>query len=368
MAKSRSPSRSPGPPTAPLPPCLVHRSLPPSSPPLEPRRVFTRRPSLPLSLPSPVKLVTVPLRACCPDCIHITEECMREGDLWKEKFSRGARRRRSASLDTGPIVAVQVQNTPALSTSTSNPSLRSGFAAVACPNGKEALVSSSFPRAFSITVDEVDKRRKSQEFTDADVDRVYQESISRGDKRSPTKVSFPPKVSASPIEEEDEDQLFPLPSPRRSPNASPSPSVNSSPSPSPNASTSCLGAAALASASRDSLKSVDDVLGRSLTRKGRCEKGLLTPEIVDNALQPMANESSTRSKPPPINVPPPRTHIEANESSTSLRLSRSRSPSSPRKHHFALSVPHPSSAAFLRAGADVLKGVTSISGGPTLSV
>lgn len=57
-----------------------------------------RRPSLPSS--PPLDAVTVPLRPCCPECYPITEESLREGDDWKEKFTRAARRRRNSSADS----------------------------------------------------------------------------------------------------------------------------------------------------------------------------------------------------------------------------------------------------------------------------
>ncbi|KAK1226578.1 hypothetical protein PQX77_010461 [Marasmius sp. AFHP31] len=44
------------------------------------------------------KIATIPLRACCPDCFSITEESL--GDQWKERFSRGARRRRGSSVSS----------------------------------------------------------------------------------------------------------------------------------------------------------------------------------------------------------------------------------------------------------------------------
>jgi len=82
----------------PLPPCLVHRE--PSAVPYTPRPKPNRRPSL--TLPPTQPIATVSLRTCCADCVHITEECLKEQELWQEKFTRGARRRRSASLDNNP--------------------------------------------------------------------------------------------------------------------------------------------------------------------------------------------------------------------------------------------------------------------------
>ncbi|KAI0063238.1 hypothetical protein BV25DRAFT_1824830 [Artomyces pyxidatus] len=73
--------------------CLVHHD---TSAPHTPR-LRARRPSLPL--PEHPSLITVPLRPCCPDCFAITESALLEGDNWTEHFTRAARRRRSASVD-----------------------------------------------------------------------------------------------------------------------------------------------------------------------------------------------------------------------------------------------------------------------------
>lgn len=42
----------------------------------------------------------MPLRPCCAECYPITEESLEEGGQWQEKFTRGARRRRSSSAGT----------------------------------------------------------------------------------------------------------------------------------------------------------------------------------------------------------------------------------------------------------------------------
>ncbi|KAK0475218.1 hypothetical protein IW261DRAFT_1496330 [Armillaria novae-zelandiae] len=164
----------------PLTPCLVHRSAanqtqhspPPSFPSPRPRTLM-RSPSLPI--PPAKRITTVPLRACCPNCYPITEKSLKEGDNWETKFSTGARRRRSTSLDgiTAPFSLADVE---------------------------EALF------RVNVTVDEVDtlKHRRSQEVA-------------------------PEPVPTPHVEVEDEDQLFPLPLPRRSPNDSPIPSPKASP-------------------------------------------------------------------------------------------------------------------------------------------
>jgi hypothetical protein len=279
MTKSRSPSRGRAvePVAKPLSPCLVHRELS-SSPPTR------RQPMRRTSLPSPVtsKLVTIPLRACCPDCISITEECMKEGETWKESFSRGARRRRSASLEAAAPPRT-IDNYPVT---------RSAFTA-------DTIAVMRFPNRFAITVDEVDKRRKSLELIDNEFAGASHEK--RTSSSSSSSSAFQPPLcnrlgpgddsaprKGSPIEEEDEDQLFPLPSPRRSPNASPGASPKTSPLPSPNVSLSCLEVSSatslrpLASESRDSLpgtgSSDESGIRPSFSRKGRCERGLLTPD------------------------------------------------------------------------------------------
>ncbi len=50
-------------------------------------------------------MATVPLRACCSNCFHAAEQSLQEGDQWKEKFTRGARRLRRASVDYSPSTA-----------------------------------------------------------------------------------------------------------------------------------------------------------------------------------------------------------------------------------------------------------------------
>ncbi|KAL4255958.1 hypothetical protein AB1N83_011994 [Pleurotus pulmonarius] len=347
MAKPQSPTRSPT--IKPLSPCIRHTpsgrflASPPS--PIRSRRprTPTRSPSLPLPTihkqilvgPSSPTPTTIPLRACCPDCFHITEECMKEGDHWKEKFTRGARRRRSASLDSvgSDPCAHSVRPPTSACTNIGDVHILSGrgtssggFAAVTCPaKNATAVVAARFTGAgaCAITVDEVDKRKRLSDVHTPPFapTRVREASYSSMDSDS----SVPSlngdllsdiaerKPSSSPItemDEDDEDQLFPLPSPRRSPNASPVPgshrsgsisgsrtpsirSVNSTPPspansipPSPNGSSSCLNKSG--SCSRDSLHSSKSGSSESLSngrskgtrrsgQKHRCEKGFLSP-------------------------------------------------------------------------------------------
>ncbi|KAK0206665.1 hypothetical protein DFS33DRAFT_1273081 [Desarmillaria ectypa] len=91
--------------TEPLLPCLVHReqrSVSTHSSPTIHHTIpaaLTRTASLPMTDHTGKPVATVPLRACCPNCFHTTEQSLQEGDRWKEKFTRGARRLRRASID-----------------------------------------------------------------------------------------------------------------------------------------------------------------------------------------------------------------------------------------------------------------------------
>ncbi|KAH9005878.1 hypothetical protein EDB86DRAFT_2876852 [Lactarius hatsudake] len=93
-ALSRKSSLNEGPPLSP-PPIHRHASLPPT--PTTSAR--PRAPSLPPLQRSERDRVTIPLRPCCPDCFSATERATLLGEKWTEKFSRAARRRRSASAD-----------------------------------------------------------------------------------------------------------------------------------------------------------------------------------------------------------------------------------------------------------------------------
>jgi hypothetical protein len=333
MSKSRSPTRDHA---QPLSPCLVHRqSTSTSTSPTRPTPA--RRTSLTMSPRTDV--VTIPLRSCCNNCVHITEESLREGIEWREKFSRSARRRRSTSLDS------------------------SGFSAI-CESPEAG---SKFSAKLAINVDEVDKRRKSQELEENHERESSASSSSSDLKDFLGEGSFPSKqvTQVTPIvEEDDDDQLFPLPSPRRSP--------TSSPGPSPAASLSCL----RASISRDSLpisvrgstSSCED--SDSYVGKGRCTKGLLTPDtspsIPVHVPQGLQKFPSSPSPPPlPANFTSTRHAREAFPSaeSSASRSGKPRKPSaSPdhKRHRSAFSLSTPTQ--LLKVGADALKGVGALGG------
>jgi hypothetical protein len=214
--------------------------------------------------------LTVPLRPCCEACEHITDQSLKEGEHWKEKFSRGARRRRSASLENNDLRG----ESHFLPTR-----IRNEFLALS--RSLDVMEPSRYgsPSTFSLTVDEVDKRRKSMDLSGSSISstvnfassssspahvhspgspysgryprhRPHERDVSSSSVSSTSTTDeivpegFDPRdrLRSSPIEEEDEGQLFPLPSPRRSPSGtpSPSPSPKISPAPSPNGSTSWL--------------------------------------------------------------------------------------------------------------------------------
>lgn len=214
-SKAQSPTR-----TKPLSPCLIHRSpsgisaishAAPGSP------QSPRRPTRTASLsPSRSDLVTIPLRACCPGCEAVTEASLSQGDAWTEHFSRSARRRRSLSVEEGPrTITVE---------------------------GSVAAASFGLGRCPPISVDEVDKRRRSSDLVVTastwlnelgDNGMVNTQCSSSPLRIQNSTVPSTPRIPEEDDAEDDEDQLFPLPSPRRSPATSPAPS--------PSASTSCIG-------------------------------------------------------------------------------------------------------------------------------
>ncbi|KAF8626458.1 hypothetical protein AX15_004863 [Amanita polypyramis BW_CC] len=359
-ARSCSPSASS---RVSLSPCLVQRS--PSSSPASPTspkpQLVAGRPSLPVyHQRKGESIITVPLRACCPDCVPITEESMREGEQWKVKFTRGARRRRSASLDSTALRPF---------------------------TGESSVLSHDAPSLtrHAISVDEVDRRQRSLDLTEEVMRKYNALSLRPGcmDAKYPTSpvISHPPSCSrgastsssspnlaprqterASPIQEEDEDQLFPLPSPKRTPNPSPSPSLNidlspkqsptpsqsssirSTPTPSPNTSTLCI-----TSAPARPITSPDDlVLPQSLSRKA------LKLEIPNNINTQSSfgiptlvlNERTNSSRSPsPAALPSPSALSDA--CSTSPKRSSSIS------HKKKFSLP------FFKSGVDVLKGASA---------
>lgn len=197
----------------PLVPCIVNHDSPISPTPPSPvfgfnrARIPRRRASLPT--PSQVDIVTIPLRPCCVDCETVWEESQKEGERWKEKFTRGARRRRSLSSEARPVVHHR-------------------------HSSLDSTHSFGHSPGITIKVDEVDKRRSSVDGgpvvveptspidSPVDTERRY-----ASDSSVPSCLTTTGRVR-TPIPEDDEDQLFPLPLNRRSPSTSPIPSPSGS--------------------------------------------------------------------------------------------------------------------------------------------
>ncbi|EIN13156.1 hypothetical protein PUNSTDRAFT_139803 [Punctularia strigosozonata HHB-11173 SS5] len=318
-ARALSPTRTATSPME-LTPCLVHRSPGPPSPTLARSRPPLRRPSLPLP-PKPhahalhAHLTTVPLRACCAACLAACE--LPANDDGHERFTRGARRRRrssSASSDGGGVPA-------------------------------RRKVADALPGFADLRVDEVDKRRLSASHDmskigpgtkpssardDADDDDADEEEEEEGEegeegqdeegggskRRRRAEHSLSPVLPrvATPIAEENEDELFPLPSPRRTP--------TSSPLTSPNPSSTQL-ALALANSAKlkqlPALPAVDNASTSSLssTASGRVaadpksnagrERGKGPPALLGCVSQRMLFSASPLPTPPLERCPSPPT-------------------------------------------------------------
>jgi hypothetical protein len=197
----------------PLVPCIVKHDGPSSPSPSSPIPGFYR-PSIPrrrASLPThpPADIVTIPLRPCCVGCETIWEESQKEGEQYKERFTRGARRLRSLSP----------QNRPAVHR-------RHG--------SLDSTHSFSHTPTLTIRVDEVDKRRSFGEGRPTVIDSSGSIDLSTDSERRhasdssvPSNLSTTLRVKTS-LPEDDEDQLFPLPLNRRSPGTSPVPSPTGS--------------------------------------------------------------------------------------------------------------------------------------------
>lgn len=193
--------------------CLVQHDGPSSPIPPSPTAGFSR-PRIPrrrasLPTPSQVDVVTIPLRPCCVGCETVWEESQKEGDQWKEKFTRGARRRRSLSSDTRPVLHHRHGSLDSTHSFTHGPVLM-------------------------IKVDEVDKRRGSGESRSVAVDPTSPiDSPQDKERRHASDSAVPSCLTTvgrvrTPIPEDDENQLFPLPLNKRSPSASPTPSPSGS--------------------------------------------------------------------------------------------------------------------------------------------
>ncbi|KII87110.1 hypothetical protein PLICRDRAFT_699560 [Plicaturopsis crispa FD-325 SS-3] len=346
MSRTRSVSRGHAPSPVdrssprPLSPCLVYRS-----PHESPTKRLPRRPSLPTPLRDDA--VTVPLRQCCIDCMPITEESLREGEEWKDKFSRGARRRRSASLGAGPSVD-----------------------AAAVLHG-----------GIVINVDEVDKRRKSQDFSDDGRRRSGEAHLVHHAPAPVADIPQPELPPASPIEETScsRSRLLAGRRPHRPPRPQTARRRASPTAPRATASRNCS-ATGPAPMIRETARRGrgDAAAGCSRpTRRRRCRstarrRAEACPRIrAARSPSPTCNSVSTSQLPTPMPSPslppslsrrPSHTHTHRHEGSASSTATYD-PPASPTPTPHALKMHRRRSFSipFMKA-ADILKGVTAISG------
>jgi hypothetical protein len=317
--RTRSSSRERTPSNPPTPILVRRESLGSSNP---HRRPPVRRPSLPPTRTSLPPLM-VPLRDCCADCMPIVEESLREGDAWSEHFTRGARRRRSLSVDsahghkhvhTASFASIKVDEAA------------SGPPAHRCPSPPPptsvTVTAATLPSQFGLGPSLTRRIPSDSSASEGGV-------IDLTEPVPPKAVPTPP----APIQEEDEEELFPLPSPRRSPSGSPL-------IPSPAGSTASL-----------------------VVRNSPA----LSPAIAALKQQNYPGEL----KPPPspsLSVSVPRTYSPVRRTSpaTSPTMPYRSPATSPTIGPPSPGVKTPSShhswSSFFRGGASVLKGMNSIAG------
>ncbi|KAF8170396.1 hypothetical protein BJ912DRAFT_150575 [Pholiota molesta] len=119
----------------------------------------------------PPPLLTVPLRACCAACEAATDTALAEGDGWKAHFTRGARRRRSASLESAQSFASSSSppHAPSALHRAFSPPPPPPSAAVDNDHAHSGLRmtrgGAAAATAFALRVDEVDQRRRPFAFS-----------------------------------------------------------------------------------------------------------------------------------------------------------------------------------------------------------
>lgn len=325
---SHSPSRD----SPQLVSCLVHHEGPSSPVAPSPVSGFNRSqiPRRRASLPTPARadVVTVPLRPCCVDCEPVWEESQKEGEQWKEKFSRGARRRRSSSSDTRPIHH------------------RHG--------SLDSTHSYTHPPVLTIRVDEVDKRRNSGESrpvflnTTSPIDPPDAERRHASDSSVPSCITTIGRVR-TPIPEDDEDQLFPLPLNRRSPSTSPTPS--------PSGSSSSLHATSQKTSSSNSGESTSQRLRISTSTKSNSLPLPPTPSPITKSFSaPLPSKKLSRSV--RSGLPPDGSYLDS-DSILGPSIVRDTRTSPKKSNLWSTGV-----SITKAAGAGILKGVSSINVGP----
>jgi len=224
QTRVQSPTRSGE--AVPLTPCLVHRSPEINSTNSTASPTTVRRNLRKSSVSSiHADLVTVPLRPCCAACQEITDAARLQGDAWTERFSRAAKYRRSLSADSQPRT-------------------------ITVAGSAAAASFGSLARGVPISVDEVDKRRRSVDnglvsgtsdlacLNDTVLAQERRDRCSEA-PNPPSRACVPlpspirpPQLVTHNIPEEtfddDDAQLFPLPSPKRTPCSSAAPSPTAS--------------------------------------------------------------------------------------------------------------------------------------------
>ncbi|KAF8480826.1 hypothetical protein DFH94DRAFT_430355 [Russula ochroleuca] len=287
---------------SPPPPSIQRRSsLPPPSRSPHLRRANTTT-ATSSSLPS-TPLVTIPLRPCCPNCFSATESAALQGDNWIESFSRPVRRRRSVSTDNRPCP-------PHLVATTSGAAIQWSTAG----EGPSTPTSSSSSSVFrSVVVDEADEKA-------GHTDEVV---VSGSDGQGINKVRK--DFDRLSVRDPGDDVLPPLLSRHKhKPWLSPIPSNNPS--------VDDLSPARAVSEEVDSSPESDSVSPASSP----------TPPTPSSSVAPTPASSPTIS----YAAPPP------------TRGRGSSSPSMPGSFRI------PKGAALLRAGSDILRGVSVLGSSP----
>lgn len=226
QTRVQSPTRSGE--AVPLTPCLVHRSPEINSTNSTGSPTTVRR-SLRKSSVSSIHadLVTVPLRPCCAACQEITDAARLQGDAWTERFSRAAKYRRSLSADSQPRT-------------------------ITVAGSAAAASFGSLARGVPISVDEVDKRRRSVDnglvSGTSDLACLNDTVLAQERRDRCSEAPNPPSRACVPLpspirppqlvthhipeetfdDDDDDAQLFPLPSPKRTPCSSAAPSPTAS--------------------------------------------------------------------------------------------------------------------------------------------
>ena len=262
------------------------------------------------------------------NCETVWEQSQKEGEQWKERFTRGARRRRSLSSDTRPVVHHR-------------------------HGSLDSTHSFGHAPLLTIKVDEADKWKGSGDSRLAVIDSpidLPEDSERRhaSDSSVPSCLTTTGRVK-TPIPEDDEDQLFPLPLNRRSPSASPAPS--------PSGSSSSLNVTGQKTSSSSSGESTPQRTRIPSPTKSNCLMSPPSPSPITKSfsvpLPPKSLSRSVRS-----GLPSDEPYVD---SETILGPPIVRTPRISRKKSNLWSTGVSITKA---AGAGILKGVSSISVSP----